>query len=185
MDDWPQWGKDVAGDESTRVYSSMSRAATLLIAANALIEERRQLMAMADDVSQLGPPFHVEGHTIPFGRSPVMPESDRISRIAEVETRFQELCRRNSIAPDEPVLDEMRESVQRVLSEKRRATDPLTAAARRLQERLEQTLESGGTDVISSMDEMHRIREKSRDLSAAMDKIDFLGPDAIDPSEFQ
>jgi len=42
---------------------------------------------------------------------PSMSESDRMARISEIETRFRELCSRNSIAPDEPVAEEMRERV--------------------------------------------------------------------------
>ncbi len=173
----------------------MLRVATVLIAANAPLEERRLLMEMAHSVSDLRPPL------TPLPLSPIVPsavnqplhlggqsvpEEDRIPRIAEIEADFLELCKRNSIALDQPLTDEMKERVRRVLAERERATDPLRQSLSPLEAAMEQASQSAmnttGADRSKNLKEWMRLSGQSFEtreaVYEAIRRIQFLGPDA-------
>jgi len=73
-----------------------------------------------------------------------------------------------------------------VLSEIKRASGPLELLINRLQETMEQTLESAmkacGADIASGIDEWKRLARECTLLMEADNKIAFLGPDAADTS---
>ena len=153
-----EWLEDEARrffeDRSSIVSRIMSRTATLLIAANVLMDERKQLMEMANEMiglrpsvskplleaefnsflKQLGKPPLKADYKINLDRHG-MSESDRIANISDIEIKFKELCRRNSIAPEEPLTPEMQKRAQQVISDLKQAAAPIEVAIKRLREK--------------------------------------------------
>ena len=182
MTDMHAWtderAREMWEDRCFKVSRTILRVATVLIAANAPLEERTLLMEMAKGLSDLRPPLpplplsptvhSVVNQPLYLGGQP-MPEEDRVARIAEIEAEFLELCKRNSIALDQPLKEEMKERVRRVLSERKQAMSPLKQVLSQLEEEMEQVSQSAmhttGVDRNRNLKEWMRLSEQHFEIS--------------------
>ncbi len=181
-------------DPFYQLLFSLAWASTLFIAANRPIEERWQLLAIDE---ALGDDLRPSISNEQLGLKPLKPdlqelvdrrmgavrisESDRIARISEIETKFQDLCRRNYIDLDEPLTPEMQENVLKARAEKKHAIEPFELAEKNLDAELKRLMNiiiEKPIDPDIFMDKLRQLMERFRDINSSMKKISFLGPDA-------